>query len=307
MIKTYTAMPSTDEKAVLNTLVCEPSDKNIKIKGLIQIVHGMTEHIDRYEEFAEYFTSQGYVVFGNDIISHGRSLHDKTHGLYINKWEDAITDIHEMKKVVREKYPDKPLFLLGFSLGSFLVRSMSDFSDYTGTILIGTGYQPTAVLQAMRFYIKTKYRKHMNMPCEEIKKLAFDSYNQKFKGLPADYWLLTSEKARTAYHDDKLVNTSFTPQFFCEFLKGMCIANSKMHKNPCYAIPQLFISGEKDPVGNFEKGINKVVSAYQDKNALTYYRYIKNRTHDILHDADCEKVYDIIESFIYETMKESNK
>lgn len=301
MIKTYIAYPSTSQLDVLNTLICEPNDKS-QIKGCIQIVHGMTEHIDRYEEFAEYFTSKGYVVFGNDIISHGRSNNQKTSCLYLSKWEYAVNDIYVMKDIIRKRYPDKPIILLGFSLGSFLVRCMSDFSDYSGRILIGTGYQPSTVLKVMRLYLMTKYRRHMMRPCKEIKTLAFDSYNSKFKNLPNNYWLLTSEKARYEYENDNLVCTKFTPQFFCEFLRGMTIANDKLNEKPEYIIPNLIISGESDPVGGFGKDVRKVYDGYRKYNIFTHLILLPNKTHDVLHDAGHKEIYEQIEKFVNHTI-----
>lgn len=301
MIKTYTAYKSASVIDTLNTLICEPNDKST-IKGCIQIVHGMTEHIDRYEEFAEYFTSKGYVVFGNDIISHGRSNNLNTSSLYLSKWEHAIQDIYSMKDMIRKRYPDKPIILLGFSLGSFLVRCMSDLSDYAGRILIGTGYQPSAVLKIMRLYLLIKYHWHMMMPCKEIKKLAFDSYNHYFKHLPKNYWLLTNEHARYEYEKDNLVCTKFTPQFFCEFLRGMTIANNKLHEKPDYIIPNLIISGENDPVGGFGKGVRKVYNCYRKYNTFTYLVLLQHKTHDVLHDVEHEDVYKQIESFIEHTI-----
>lgn len=306
MIKTYIAYPSASKMDALNTLICEPNDKNF-IKGCIQIVHGMTEHIDRYEEFAEYFTSRGYVIFGNDIIGHGRSNNKKTASLYLSKWEHAVQDIYSMKDMIRKRYPDKPIILLGFSLGSFLVRCMPDLSDYAGRILIGTGYQPSAVLKMMRSYLMVKYHWSMQIPCKEIKKLAFDSYNSHFKHLPKNYWLLTSEQARCEYDNDNLVCTEFTPQFFCEFLRGMTIANNKLNEKPTYIIPHLIISGEKDPVGGFGKGVRKVYDAYREYNVFTNLVLLPNKTHDVLHDTGHEDVYKQIEKFVEHTIATSHK
>lgn len=81
MKKTYVSIPSSDSSAVLNIEIFAPKDKS-NLKGMIQICHGMTEHMDRYNEFAEYFTANGYIVFGNDIISHGRSTTIKSECLY---------------------------------------------------------------------------------------------------------------------------------------------------------------------------------------------------------------------------------
>lgn len=298
MIKTYTAMPAANPQVALNTLTCEPSQP-MKIHGIIQIVHGMTEHIDRYEAFAEYFTSKGYVVVGHDLEGHGRSKNPKSSALYFEQWENNLTDIKTVRTMIRKKYPKEPIFILGFSLGSFLVRCMGDdLQNYDGQILAGTGYQSTAVLSAMRFYLKTKYRKHMAMPCEEIKKLAFDQYNTQFKERPEDYWLITDDRIRNEYNDDHLVNKSFSPQFFCEFLKGMVIANHNVkHLDSQPPIPTLLIHGKDDPVAgtNYEANI---VDRYRKQCIMTSKSY-SYHTHDIMHDVESELVFQDIEKFIF--------
>ena len=81
MERTCIAITSSDKDAVMHLEIYTPEDKST-LKGIIQICHGMTEYVWRYKSFAEYFTSRGYVVFGNDIISHGRSNTQKSLGLY---------------------------------------------------------------------------------------------------------------------------------------------------------------------------------------------------------------------------------
>ena len=82
---------------------------------MIQICHGMTEYVWRYKSFAEYFTSRGYVVFGNDIISHGRSNTQKSLGLYFTDWRNVYDDAEKAREYVQEKYPGLPVYILGFS------------------------------------------------------------------------------------------------------------------------------------------------------------------------------------------------
>lgn len=91
MEKLYIAFPSANKNTVLNIVVFMPHDKE-NLRGMIQICHGMTEHIDRYDDFAEYFTERGYAVFGNDIISHGRSNVNKSWSLYLDDWFDTVRD-----------------------------------------------------------------------------------------------------------------------------------------------------------------------------------------------------------------------
>lgn len=245
------------------------TSSDMEIKGVIQIVHGMTEHLDRYEELGEYFTSKGYAVIGNDILGHGRTRTVKVSDIYMKNWFDAVSDVKLIRQKAGELYPGKPIYISGFSLGSFIVRSLDSLKGYAAEILIGTGYQPTLVLGLLEKYLRSKYRNAMDCSSEEIGKLAFNNYNNKFKGMPDNYWLLTDEKSRVEYANDKLVKKNFTPGFFCEFLRGMLYTNKKL-KNPNNStIPTFFIYGEKDLVAGFSKGIAKVYHAYHKNNENT--------------------------------------
>ena len=291
MNKTYVLKHSTEKESTLNITIFEPDDTE-DISGVIQIVHGMTEYIGRYEKIAEYFTKYGYVVIGNDIIGHGQNKRSDTDNIYMDNWFTAVEDIMTVRKLIYNKYGNTPVCLLGFSLGSFLVRSLNDKNDYKAQILVGTGYKPTILLRLVRLYLRIKYRKRMKDVSEEVKKIAFSNYDDKFNDKPSNYWLLTDDAARKEYEDDKLVKTSFTPGFFCEFLRGMIKVNKQMKKHED-TIPTLIINGENDLVG---EGIEKVISYYQSPMNVDI--KISDKTHDVLHDEGYEEVLDYIKTFI---------
>ena len=291
MNKTYVLKHSTEKESTLNITIFEPDDTE-DINGVIQIVHGMTEHISRYEKIAEYFTKYGYVVVGNDIIGHGQNKRSDTDNIYMDNWFNAVEDIMAVRKLIYNKYGNTPVCLLGFSLGSFLVRSLTNKNDYKAQILVGTGYKPTILLRLVRLYLRIKYRKRMKDVSEEVTKIAFSNYNNKFKDKPENYWLLTDDAARKEYEDDKLVKTSFTPGFFCEFLRGMIKVNKQMKKHKD-TIPTLIINGTHDLVGD---GIEKVISYYQ--SPMNADIKISGKTHDVLHDEGYEEVLDYIKTFI---------
>ena len=123
------AISSNDKDTTMHLEIYAPEYKG-DLKGLIQICHGMTEYMGRYVEFAKYFTSRGYIVFGNDIISHGHSTTPRSSCLYINDWNDTVKDMVSAREYVVRKYPNLPIYLLGFSLGSFIVRTNADLTPY---------------------------------------------------------------------------------------------------------------------------------------------------------------------------------
>lgn len=285
---------SNDKKVTLYVRCYAP--ENGKIRGVLQIVHGMTEYIDRYEDLAQFFTQKGYVVIGNDIINHGQSRYSQAFPMYFQKWSDPVADILIVRNLIKEIYPEVPVYLLGFSLGSFLARSLKNTALYEKKIFAGTGNQSAFVLKLMQLCISLGCRRK-DEPSAFIKNLAFEHYNSAFQGEPENSWLLFDESARKIYASDWKVNRDFTPQFFLEFLKGMERLNQQELIEP---IPTLFISGEKDPVGGKGKDVEKVVNKYKKKIGPSYVSFLQipGYRHDVLHDSCKEDVYDALYDFI---------
>lgn len=137
-------------------------------KALVQIVHGMTEHMGRYEKLAEILIRDGIAVAGFDLRGHGKTTKDMTCASFgENGWETTIKEIHQFHDLMKQRFGEVKHYLLGFSLGSFLVReyfSNYDNCDFAGTIIMGTGQQPALILSAIMLIVKG-----------EIKKVGFDS------------------------------------------------------------------------------------------------------------------------------------
>ena len=117
-----------------------------EIKGVLQICHGMVEYIDRYDEFAEFMSEHGYYVVGHDHLGHGKSIQ---------------TEADQLQEMKRKKYPDVPYFMLGHSMGSFLLRQyLTMYAEgLAGVVIMGTGYQGMLTLCAGRMICRIKVRK----------------------------------------------------------------------------------------------------------------------------------------------------
>lgn len=139
---------STDGQTTIHGIEWIPDGD---VKGILQICHGMVEYIDRYDEFARYMTEQGFYVVGHDHLGHGKSVRSEEHYGHFpekngNKY--VIGDIHKLRRHTEDKYPDVPYFMLGHSMGSFLLRQyLTMYADgLAGAVIMGTGYQPYPVL-----------------------------------------------------------------------------------------------------------------------------------------------------------------
>lgn len=280
---------------MLHGYVWKPECKPV---GVIQVIHGMTEYIGRYEEFAAHFTDLGYVVCGFDLESHGKSIpiHHKDSGLYIHCWDDLIADVEMIRIKIRRQYPEIPYVMLGFSLGSFVLRSHQCIYPKTANklIYIGTGQPKMNELKFAHWIVKTLCKKD-DQPSKLVKKLAFDNYNRRFKHSKTGIdWLLKDEKAQEDYLTDERVVKDMTPRFFLQFLNGMM----KIQENErwlYYKNDVLFIAGEEDPVS---RGLQEVLKRYRRSGARITKNIITEYRHDVLHDSCKEKVFQCIERFL---------
>lgn len=285
---------SADKKTQIHAIEWAPDGAPVAI---LQIAHGVTEYIERYEAFAEYFTERGIVVVGNDHLGHGQSVAKGAEPMYFGpegSWKWAVEDVCTCRIITQKKYENIPYCLLGFSLGSFLVRTYC--IDYPGTvdaaILAGTGQIPLSQIAFAKMIAKREARKvGEDHTSPLIKKLTFGSYNRIFAPNRTDYdWLCSSEVSLDAYIADPIRGQNFSAGLFRELLSGMAYSVKmenicKMEKNT----PVYLISGDKDPVGDCGKGVEKTYAAFRKAGCsdVTMKLYPGLR-HDIFHE-DCHE------------------
>ena len=153
MIRKEYAFGSTTGLADIFVRSWAPADSS-KVKAIFQIAHGMAEHGERYEDFAKYLVAEGYAVFANDHIGHGKSVAtDDDLGYFGERdgWLAFVNDAKLLTDLAKNEYPDKPVILFGHSMGSFIARSYAEKfgGDLAGAVFCGTsGTNPAAGLSA---------------------------------------------------------------------------------------------------------------------------------------------------------------
>ncbi len=285
-----------------------------KIRGILQVSHGMLEHIERYDEFASFMSANGILVAGNDHLGHGSSLISEQNRGFFSENEGnktILSDIHNLRCLLREEYKEIPYFLLGHSMGSFLVRQYITLygKSIDGVIIVGTGQQPYALVKMGLMLTKlislfkgNRYRSKL------VNYLAIGSYNNHFKpNRTAVDWLSRDEKVVDAYIRDKRIDFIFTLNAYTNMFAGMLelYDSKKLDKIP-KDLPVLFLSGEKDPVGNFGKDIVKVYQQYKKVGILDVsYKLYKENRHEILNEFDKEIVYNEIIKWVIDRREEN--
>lgn len=278
-----------------------------EVKCILQIVHGMLEYIDRYDKFANAMADLGIIVSGNDHLGHGLSLiNEENRGFFSENDGNkvVIDDINKLNNILKEEYPNVPYFILGHSMGSFLVRQYITIynSDINGAIIIGTGHQPYALLKAGLIITKLiatikgwRYRSKF------VNNLAIGNNNKKFEPSRTNVdWLSRDEKIVDEYIRDKKINFIFTLNSYYNMFKGMLTLYDDSNLKKMFKdLPIIILSGDQDPVGNFGKDIVMINEKYRNLGIkdVSHILYKEDR-HEILNELDRKIVYKDIGDWI---------
>ena len=272
--------------------------------GVIQIVHGITEHIDRYEEFANYMVNQGYIVIGNDHLGHGKSIITDKPKMFIGElgsWNYLVKDINTLYEIITEEYK-LPTYLIGFSLGSFVSRHyLIDYNPfYQKAILVGTGIQPNIVLNILKLIVKGEVKKiGVENTSKFIRELSFGTYNKQIKEAKTDYdWLTSSEEEINKYINDPLVGKDTTGSLFYELLDGMVYTSKLSNIKKMKELPILLLSGLDDPVGSKGNGVKKLENIYKKNNIDVSLKLYEGKRHDLFHETNKLEVFNDILTYI---------
>lgn len=261
------------------------------IRAILLLIHGMTEHIGRYEKLIKLFNENQIAAAGFDLPGHGENPGDLQIAAWgENGWQESLEDIDALYREINKKYPEKPIYILGFSLGSFLVREyLHQYeSKIAGAIIMGTGYQPGLLLSVMIKIVEGQVKKAgCDAATPLIESLSFGSYNRKFKPnrTIAD-WLCSDPEELDRYLQDPLCREKISAGLFKQLLEGMkrtgSIANYNNWKKE---MPVLLISGQEDPVGDRGRGVLKVQKLMKKAGiAQVQCHILEKARHDVLHE-----------------------
>lgn len=266
-----------------------------EVKAVLQIVHGMVEHIERYDDFAAYLANQGIYVTGHSHLGHGKSVTDEQKMGYFadsNGNQCLIEDIHQLKKDTQKQYTNIPYFILGHSMGSFLLRQYlgNHTEGLSGAIIMGTGEQPDLVLSAGKFVCKLiASMKGWEHRSKFVNSLVIGGFEKEMgKG-----WLSRNEENVKAYAKDPLSGFVFTLNAFYHMFDGMSKMNKREKRGQLpKELPLLFVAGSEDPVGAHGKGVKTVYERYVEKGAKkAEIKLYADDRHEILNELDKDVVY----------------
>lgn len=290
--------PSSDGMTQIHGIIWKPEGD---VKAILQICHGMVEYIDRYDEFAGYLAERGFCVAGHDHLGHGQSVQNEEqlgyfHESHGNRY--VVADIHRLRRMIQKEYKDVPYFMLGHSMGSFLLRQYLTLraEGLAGAIIMGTGYMPYGLLAAGQAVCRSIAAvKGWTYRSEFVNQLGMGGYNKQFE--PSDStkdWITSDEDMRKKYEADPLCSFTFTVNGYYQMFEGMKSLTRKdsMNRIP-KELPVLFVSGAEDPVGANGKGVEKVFHKYEAHGMSdVQMKLYPGDRHEILNESDREGVYE---------------
>jgi alpha-beta hydrolase superfamily lysophospholipase len=270
-----------------------------KPRAIVQIAHGMAEHIQRYDNFARELVSQNINVYGNDHRGHGITAKlNNSIGYFADEdgFEKVVNDMFQLTSIIENEYPDVPIILFGHSMGSFLSRRYIQLfgNKLSGVILSGTGGDPGVMGKVGRMIAAREMKKKgRKTPSPLLNNLTFGSYNKGFRPNRTEFdWLSSDEKEVDKYIEDPLCGGVFTSGFFNDLLGGLGTINKAINIIAVPSeLPIYLISGSKDPVGNNTKGVLKSYQAYENVGISDVtYQFYDNARHELLNETNKEVV-----------------
>lgn len=307
IVKSQAFFPSTDGKNNTHVLIWKDDSK--EPWAVLQIAHGLTEHIGRYERFARFMAENGFVVCGNDHIGHGLTAKTTADlGDFGENDSDVrmVDDMHKLHNIMAKKYPSLPYYLLGHSMGSFLARIYaSNFGDeLSGLILCGTT-QVSSHLSVLQEYTYTlgdfMGKDTYSSKGSEVLGKIMAKY---FKEDDESAWLSVSIENRAEADADPYFDFPITNASSMTVAKTLLKASS----DECYqtipvTLPVMILSGGKDPVGFFGRGVLNTCTKFEENGINAEMKLYPGLRHEILNEDDFQRVYDDILNWINNTLQ----
>ena len=283
-----------------------------KPRAVVQLVHGMCEYIERYDDFIDFLCSNGIIVCGHDHLGHGKSVqNDECLGYFAPErgWQFLAKDTVRLTRMIQEQYTGLPYHIIGHSMGSLVVRAViAKHSDlYDGAVLmavVNTKIPLDAGIVLTRAICKLKggfYRS------KALDKLLLNLSNAKIENPVNEYaWVSRDEEVAKAYAADSLCNFSFTARAYSDLIFLLSYVSQKDWAGKIgKMLPILICSGGADPVGSYGKSPQEIFNSLNDAGCEDIeLKVYKDARHEILHETNRTEVYeDLLEwldSRIYE-------
>lgn len=272
-------------------------------KAVVQLVHGMAEHIDRYEETAQALSGAGFVLVGHTHLGHGAKAATLGHFAKESGWDALIDDTHALRLQTAGAYPDLPYFLLGHSMGSFVVRGycLGYAKGLSGILLSGTGHFAPGIVSMGLLIARLQCALGLGeKPGRLLDKISNAGRNSRYSPPRTAFdWLSSREEVVDAYIADPYCGFPFTVRGYRDLFLGLKrlypVHLSTMERE----IPIWLFSGDMDPVGDYGKGVEAVARELREAGVadVTVTLYPGGR-HEMFNEKDRQAVWADVTTWI---------
>lgn len=298
----------TSDNKTINVYRWQP-ETELPIRGIIQLSHGMAEHIKRYDAFSRFLTENGFVVYGNDHRGHGLSVtapDDRGYFADENGFEKVVDDMFRLSAIAKNEHPNIPIFIFGHSMGSFLTRRyiVKYGKHIDGAVLSGTGGDQGITGKIGYLLAKIEKRRiGARTPSKLLDKLIFGNFNKSIDNPRTSFDFLTRDKiAVDNYIHDEICGFIESAGFYADLLYGInLIHENKQVERILKALPIFLISGNEDPVGDHGKGVQNVYEQYKQHQLFDVsMKLYEGSRHELLHEWNKDEVYHDVLTWIEE-------
>ena len=271
-------------------------------KAVIQVIHGMEEHQERYEFFIKFLNKNGFSVVSSDMRGHGRSAENLGHFKDKNGYMELIEDQNAVTDYIKKRFSNIPIYIFAHSMGTIITRVLlqENSKDYEKVVLSGYpnfqigAYFGIIVSNIIKLFHGPKYKSKL------LSSLSIGSFNKNIKNPKTDSdWISYNEDNINSYMNDPYCGIGFT----CAAFNDLFHLVIRMHKPKLYHnvndnLSLLMIRGVDDPCVGGDKGAldsrNVLLKAGLDK--MIFIDYI-NMRHELLNEKDNQKVYNDVLNF----------
>lgn len=291
---------SADGVSPITAYIWTPPE-GVKPKGILQIVHGFSEHMLRYGDFASFMTKNDYIVCGHDQLGHGKSGL-KSGQIGKNGHKVLARDAYKLTAIMKKQY-SQPVIIMGIGAGSLVARYAASLwsIEYSGAIFSGTMGCGFGVRVLQRVFSAAVFGNRWRQEAVLVNKIALSRHRSYFrKDEAGSNWLTRDAALAAAFEADPLCGASLSHGAYQTLLKLAKITNSskwldRIPKN----LPIYLFSGLEDPVGGFGRGVINIYTNLLNVGCHNVdIRLYENARHEMLFELNREEVYEDVAKWL---------
>ncbi len=282
---------------------------NIKVDAVLIVVHGMIEHSEKYEHFMSFLAENNIACYAHDHLGHKNSVNNKDElGFFDDDFGylKVLEDMNSVFKLAKNDFPDKKIFLMGHSMGSFFAKvfAVNFPNTIDGLIISGTGESKNdlilgkTLVNIISAFKGDKYRSKF------IAKLNFGKFMKGIKNPKTRFaWLTRDEKIETRISKDEYCDFIFTLSAYKDLFSIMELSSDKKAYDKIKKeLPIYIFSGDKDAVGNYGKAPILVSKKYKSCGVKdVQIKLYSGARHEMINEINKDEVYKDILNYLINT------